>query len=120
MYNGPSVVIHPSVWKLVAFFLSTLKRLKICFFPKQRQFQVKIKSKFKANSQGLRQFFCNKKCFLFHPKSSFRSQDIFLSWLLDHVGQRLDWKDQVNFKIYDVSTWLTKNYNIHLGQYLKK
>ena len=25
--------------------------------------------------------------------------------------------DKVNFEIYDVTTWLTKNYNIHIAQY---
>ena len=35
----------------------------------------------------------------------------FLSWLFGHVGKRPDWKDEVNFKIYDVTTWLTNNYN---------
>ena len=32
----------------------------------------------------------------------------------------LDWKDKVNFKIYDVTTWLTNNYNAHIAQYLTK
>ena len=32
----------------------------------------------------------------------------------------LDWKDKVNFKIYDVTTWLTNNYNTHIAQYLAK
>ena len=31
----------------------------------------------------------------------------FLSWLFGHVRKRLDKKDYVNFKIYDVTTWLT-------------
>ena len=31
-----------------------------------------------------------------------------------------DWKDKVNFKIYDVSTWLTNNCNTHSAQYLGK
>ena len=44
----------------------------------------------------------------------------FLSWLLGHVGKRLDLKDQFNFKIYDVTTWLTNNCNTNIYQYLKK
>ena len=32
----------------------------------------------------------------------------------------LDWKDRVNFKIHDVTTWLTNNYNTHISQYLTK
>ena len=43
-----------------------------------------------------------------------------LSWLLGHVEKWLDLKDGVNFKIYDVTTWLTKHGDTHIGQYLKK
>ena len=32
----------------------------------------------------------------------------------------LDWKDEVNFKIYDVTTWLKNNCNTHIDKYLKK
>ena len=32
--------------------------------------------------------------------------------------KRLDWKDKVNFEIYDATAWLTKNYNLHIAQYL--
>ena len=28
--------------------------------------------------------------------------------------------DQVNFEIYDITTWLTTNCNIYIAQYLKK
>ena len=36
----------------------------------------------------------------------------FLSWLFRHVEKWLDSKDKVNFKIYDVTTWL-KTIEIH-------
>ena len=42
----------------------------------------------------------------------------FLSWLLGQVEKRFDLKDKVNSKIYDVTTWLTSNYNTHVAQYL--
>ena len=29
-------------------------------------------------------------------------------------------KYKVNFKIYDVTAWLTNNYNTHIAQYLTK
>ena len=32
--------------------------------------------------------------------------------------KRLVLKDKVNFEIYDVTAWLTKNYNTHIAQYL--
>ena len=44
----------------------------------------------------------------------------FLSSIFGHVEKRLDQKDKVNFKIYDVTTWLTNNCNTHIDQYLKK
>ena len=59
----------------------------------------------------------NEKCFLFHLKSSFRPQVYtFLSWVFGHI----DWKDKVNFKLYDVTTWLTNSYNARIPQYLTK
>ena len=33
----------------------------------------------------------------------------FLSWLFGHAEKRLDEKGKINFKIYDVATWLTNN-----------
>ena len=33
----------------------------------------------------------------------------FLSWLFGHVE---------NFEIYDVTAWLTMNFNTHIAQYL--
>ena len=44
----------------------------------------------------------------------------FLSWLFGHVEKRLDQKDNTNFKFYDVTAWLTNNYNTDIHQYLKK
>ena len=41
-----------------------------------------------------------------------------LSRLFGHVEKRLDKKDKVNFEIYDVTAWLTNNYNTHIAQYL--
>ena len=40
-----------------------------------------------------------------------------LCWLFDHVVKT---EDTINFKIYDVTTWLTNNYNTHIVQYLTK
>ena len=44
----------------------------------------------------------------------------FLSWLFGHVAKRLDKKDKVNFKFYDVTAWLANNCNTHIAQYLEK
>ena len=34
--------------------------------------------------------------------------------------KRLDSKDNVNFKIHDVTAWKTNNCNTHIAQYVKK
>ena len=44
----------------------------------------------------------------------------FLSSLFGHVEKWLDQKDKINFKIYDITTWLANDCNIHFDQYLKK
>ena len=44
---------------------------------------------------------------------SFSKYFKFLSWLFDHVAKRLEKKDHVNFKFYDVTAWLTNNW-IHI------
>ena len=40
----------------------------------------------------------------------------FLSLIFGHIKNRLDWKDKVDFKIYDVKN----NCNTHIDQYLSK
>ena len=44
----------------------------------------------------------------------------FLYSLFGHTQKCLDYKDKVNFKLYEVTTWLTKNYTTHFAQYLTK
>ena len=44
----------------------------------------------------------------------------FLSCLFGYVEKQLDKKATVNFKIYDVPSRETNNYNAHITQYLKK
>ena len=43
----------------------------------------------------------------------------FLSWFFGHVTKRLDKKDKVNFKFYDVTAWLANNRNTHIAQYFE-
>ena len=60
-------------------------------------------------------------------KNTFSSQKLlsFLRYLsfcadiLDHVGKPIHNEAKVNFKISDVIFWKTKNYNVHIDQYLK-
>ena len=44
----------------------------------------------------------------------------FVLTFFGDVGKRLDKKAKINFKIYNVISWKTNNYNAHIAQYLKK
>ena len=44
----------------------------------------------------------------------------FLSGLFDHVAKRLDKKDKVIFKFYDVTAWLANIRNTYIAQYFEK
>ena len=47
----------------------------------------------------------------------------YLTFCLNFFGRiakEFDWKDKVNFKTYDVTTWLTNKCNTHVVQYLEK
>ena len=77
---------------------------------------------------GLRQFFAaerplktKKNPFYFILKALLVFKVFkFLSWLFGHVEKRLDKKDEVNFKIYDITICLTNSCNTHIAQYVKK
>ena len=62
-----------------------------------------------------------KNAFYFPSKALFvlKIYD-FLSSDFGHVARRLDKKDSVNFKLYDVTSWLTNDRNTHIAQYLQK
>ena len=61
-----------------------------------------------------------KNAFYFTSKAPFLFKKSTLSRLFGHVAKWLDKNDKVNFKFYDVTTWLTNNCNTHIVQYLKK
>ena len=64
-----------------------------------------------------------KNAFLFYPKSSFCYQEIQIFVLIFLFGPGKKWidlNDKVNFKIYDVTTWVTNNCNTHIDQHIKK
>ena len=62
-----------------------------------------------------------KNAFYFTAKAIFVLKILkFLSWIFGHVEKRLDLKHNVNFRIYDVITWLTNNCNAYIAQNLKK
>ena len=76
--------------------------------------------KFLATENPLRMM---KNAFYFTLKSLFVLKTFkFLFWFFDlsHVEHRLDLRDEVNFKIYDVTMWETSNCNTHIVQHLKK
>ena len=62
-----------------------------------------------------------KNAFYFASKALF-VLEIFklLPRLFGHVVKRLDKKNKVNFKFYDVTSWLTNNWNTHIAQCLEK
>ena len=82
----------------------------------------------KGTLSGLRQFLAAesplkmmKNAFYFTSKALFVLKIFkFLPWLIGHVAKRLDKKDKVNFKFYDVTAWLTKNCTTHIAQYFEK
>ena len=45
---------------------------------------------------------------------------LFLFWLFGHVVKRLDQKDKVIFKFYEVKAWLKNNRNTDIAQYFEK
>ena len=44
----------------------------------------------------------------------------FFSRQFGHVEKTAWLESKVNFNIYNVTTWLTNNYNTHIAQYLTK
>ena len=83
---------------------------------------------FKGALSGLRQFLATesrlkmmKNVFYFTSKALFVLKIFkFLSSHFGHVAKRLDKKDKVKLKFYDVTAWLTNNRNTHIAQYLEK
>ena len=52
-------------------------------------------------------------------KAFSRYLNVCLDFLVMLIKQ-LDLKDRVNFKIYNVTTWLTSNYDTHTTEYIVK
>ena len=50
----------------------------------------------------------------------FNLNKAFFILLNGHVQKQLDKTNKVNFKVYDIKNWKTKNCNIHFTQYFKK
>ena len=62
-----------------------------------------------------------KNAFYFTCKISFCTQDIEIFVLtFGHVEKWFDKKDNVTFKISEVTAWFTNNGNAHIPQYLTK
>ena len=58
--------------------------------------------------------------FFYFMLNAFFVLEIFklFPWLFGYAGERFDKKAKVNFKIYDVTDWITNNYDRHIAQYL--
>ena len=82
----------------------------------------------KGALSDLRQFLVNESplkmmenAFYFTPKALFILKIFtFLSSLFGHLAKRLDKKDKVYFKFYDVIAWLANNCNTNIAQYFEK
>ena len=62
-----------------------------------------------------------KNAFYFTLKSLFVLKIFkFLFRLFGHAAKRLDEKDKVYFKFYDVKAWLRNNRYTHITQYFEK
>ena len=103
---------------------------KFEYFENEKSFLDEVKSIFyndsKAhcqvwnNSWRLKPFKKMKNAFYFTSKALFVLKIFkFLSWRFCHVAKRLD-KNWVNFKIYDLTVWLTNNRAIHIAKYFKQ
>ena len=86
-----------------------------------------LKAGIKGALSGLRHFLAAESPFKVMKNAFYLRQKLFvlkifkfLSWLFCHVEKRLDKKDMINFKFYDVTAWLTNNCNTHIAQYLEK
>ena len=62
-----------------------------------------------------------KNAFYFMLKALFLIEIFtFLYCIFGKLEKRLDKKTMVNFKIHDVTDWITNVCNINIAQYLKK
>ena len=81
----------------------------------------------KSSLSGLRKILATesslkviKNAFYFYHKALFVLKILkFMSGFCSHVEKWLDLKNKVNFKIHDVTTWLTNICNTHLAHYLE-
>ena len=117
--------------KMIIAFSNSILKIPKCdiFCEKSRFFFIrKTLCEPKGALSGLKQFLTtggplenDEKSFLFHLKRTFILKIFkFLSWLFGHAEKLLDQKDKVNFKIFDITTWLANNCNTHIDQCLKK
>ena len=62
-----------------------------------------------------------KNTFYFTSKALFVFKIFkFFSRLFGHAVKRLDKKDKVNFKFYDITVWLATNLNTNIAHYFEK
>ena len=88
--------------------------------------ELKVHSRIWDNFWQLKAFRNNKnlKNFLFHVKSCFHSEDIYILATFCSCREWLDKKAikkaKVNFKIYYIKDWTANNYYTHIAQHLEK
>ena len=107
--------LHDS--KIVLFGRSLLLLSLICFSNAIKGALPRLKQ-FLATESPSKMM---KNAFYFTSKALFVLKIFkFLSSLFGHVTKRLDMKDKVNSKFYNVTGWLANNRNTHIVQYFEK
>ena len=122
-FNFTTLKMKPLTTVTTLFYLTTIKIKSLTTLTTLSYFTT-IKSAFSS----LRQFLATKSplrmmknAFYFTSKAlSFFKIFKFLYWLFGHAAKQLDKKDKVNFKLYDVTAWLTNNRTTHIAQFVEK
>ena len=112
--------------RCISFILSECAKIRTRITPNTDTFYAVTESTIKGALSGLRQFLTTeiplimKNAFCFTSKTLFALKVFkFLSWRFVHVSKRLDYKDKVNFKFYDVTAGLTNSCNTHIAKYIE-
>ena len=105
LYTGTWLSSKLSIWQRISL-LQVLRLRTICASWDSRDV-LGVYTGLLATESPLKMM---KNTFSFTWKSFFVLNVFkFLSWLFGHVEERLHYKDKINFKLYNVTTWLTNN-----------
>ena len=104
--------MYEKVWFTINGLLSKMLFFYFCLFHFSK-FQVTIvKDLHCVKCVQIRSYFWSEFSCIRTEYGDLR--DFCLDFLV-MLKKRFDYKDKVNFKIYDVTTWLINNYNTHIA-----